>query len=382
MHGRRFTLGALASILCMCASRASCTATPIIAQPGHAVRHVCLLQRGTHSARRRPHLRNSVARPRPQRNAVAPQFAASRHAEAMLPVLHNISASRTPEGELVFDTDGIGSQVVAHYSAKWRCGDADAHDRVDGLLAGLGDVPLAWSASLRHADRVDASGMCALALQLAVDAAPEAVLAAVSELAALGPASTKLSVRAVALRNKSSSPVAAKVRMLLPLGAWMAVLDALLAAELHKTLKSLPPVPGFWERAVAGTAASASYLAHWARLLVEKGLDCESRGAVLFTDVRTFYDCVNVTTAVMAALAHGLPAAVGAAAIRHQLLSHIDVVVSDVHVGTLARRGIGALTGSRVAGALGRVVIRSLAEHLHSARGRTALRMYAESTLR
>lgn len=176
------------------------------------------------------------------------------------------------------DTADIGERVLSHFSTKWRCADADAHDRVNMLLAGLGDAAPEWSASdlesassqLRHADRVDPSGICVAALRTAIEAAPAAVLAAVSELASSGPAQQQLAVRAVALGKKSASPLVTKVRMLLPLGAWLALLDALLAASIHKVLAGLPPVPGLWEGATAGLTASASYLSHWTRLVVEK----------------------------------------------------------------------------------------------------------------
>lgn len=69
----------------------------------------------------------------------------------------------------------------------------------------------------------------------------------------------------------------------------------------------------------------------------------------------------------------GLPAPVGAAVVRHQLLPPIDVHVADVRVGELPRRGLGALTGSRTAGALGRFVLRGLAEHLATHRAHAAV---------
>lgn len=108
------------------------------------------------------------------------------------------------------------------------------------------------------------------------------------------------------------------------------------------------------------------------KLHVEKGLDAGSSGAAVITDVRMFYDGIDVAKAVMSAVSRGLAAPVGAAVVRHQLLPPIDVFVADVRVGELPRRGLGALTGSRTAGALGRFVLRDLAEHLASSRAHSA----------
>lgn len=113
------------------------------------------------------------------------------------------------------------------------------------------------------------SRVCALALQMAVDAAPERILAAAADHAASGRAAKQLTVRGVALGKKSASPAVSKVRMLLPPGAWMELLDALLAAARHHVVDSLPPVRGFCECAVSGRESSASYLAHSSRLLIE-----------------------------------------------------------------------------------------------------------------
>lgn len=324
-----------------------------------------------------------------RRRAAVRRTAARRGNVAPVSVLRGISALRTSDGDHVVDTERIGERILSHFAAKWRCADADAHERVDVLLAGLGDAAPQWtesdletaSSALRHADRVDSSGVCVGVLRVAARVAPTAVLAAVSELAVRGAAPLRLAVRAVALGKKSASPLVTKVRMLLPMGAWLSLVDALIASSVHRLLDSLPPVPGFWEGATAGVESSASYLSHWARLVVEKGLDWGSRGAMLFTDIRTFYDCVDVTTSVMAAVAHGLPREVGAAAVRHQLFTQIDVTVSDIHVGSISRRGIGAMTGSRVAGALGRVVVRSLAEHLHRVRGHSAVRFFDDTPM-
>lgn len=96
------------------------------------------------------------------------------------------------------------------------------------------------------------------------------------------------------------------------------------------------------------------------------------------TDRRTFYDGIDVAKAVMPAVSRGLPPAIGAAAVRQQLLPLIDLYVSEVCVGALPRRGLGALTGSCVAGALGRHILRGLAEHLVASRAHAALTTFED----
>lgn len=140
---------------------------------------------------------------------------------------------------------------------------------------------------------------------------------------------------------------------------------------------SLQPLDELWECGIAGSSNSALHLAHCVKLMLEKPLDNSSTGAVVQTDIRTFYDKIDVGRAVMEAASRGLPPAIAAAAVRHQLLPCIQTHAADVCVGQLGRRATGALTGSRTAGALGRVVVRALAEHLSVARHASACTLYS-----
>lgn len=188
-------------------------------------------------------------------------------------------------------------------------------------------------------------------------------------------------IRAVALGKKSPLPIVSKVRVLLPLGVWMTVLDILISGALHELCDAQPAMPECWECGVAGAGNSASHTAHFAKPMVEKSLDAFSTGALVLTDIRTFYDKIDVGRAIMDASACGLPPHTAAAALRHQLLPRISLHAADVCVGQLSRRATGALTGSRTAGALGRVVVRALAEHLSAARRASMRSLFGSSPM-
>lgn len=166
----------------------------------------------------------------------------------------------------------------------------------------------------------------------------------------------------------------AKMRVLLPLGTILTVVDVLLSRELHSVCDSraVPP-PSFWECAVPGEAHSASHLAHSVRLLVEKGLDTASTFAVLQTDIATFYDKVDVIKAAEVAVAGGLRQSVVTATILHQLLSCVSCRLAGADERRLEQRTSGALIGSRTAGALGRFVVHKLASHVCRVRASSAL---------
>lgn len=134
--------------------------------------------------------------------------------------------------------------------------------------------------------------------------------------------------------------------------------------DLHRLSDSFLAVPGQLEGCVPAPGRSASDVAHLGRLFIEKSLDMASRGCLLQSDIRAFYDGIEVVKAASCAAAEGLPHSVAAAAIRHQLAPQIRIKVAGLQGGLLAHRTSGAMTGSRPAGALGRFVIRTLGQHL------------------
>lgn len=136
------------------------------------------------------------------------------------------------------------------------------------------------------------------------------------------------------------------------------------SADLHATCDALPTPIAFIEGAGRGVVVAASRVAHFTRLFLEQGLDSGSMGAACQTDVRTFYDHIDVVQAASVAAAGGALSAVAGAAVLSQLLVGIRARVPGAAACTIGRRTEGALTGSRVACALGRFVVRKLAAHL------------------
>ena len=96
-------------------------------------------------------------------------------------------------------------------------------------------------------------------------------------------------------------------------------------------------------------------------LTIEKSLDLKSNCAIAQQDVMQHYDTLQLTSIYRWLRAKGCNAAIAGASLRHQLLPALKVTVRG-HVDYVYNRCIGALTGSRVAGQLGRVPIQ---ETLH-----------------
>lgn len=92
---------------------------------------------------------------------------------------------------------------------------------------------------------------------------------------------------------------------------------------------------------------------------MKKGLDSGSSGAIAQGDIKQYYDHVDPVRCGAWLLERGCCPELVGAAVRHQLMPRVEVAIasSRAEVGDRAR---GALTGSRVAGALGRVAVRDV----------------------
>ena len=97
-------------------------------------------------------------------------------------------------------------------------------------------------------------------------------------------------------------------------------------------------------------------IAHGLSSVVEKGLDYESKGAVAQSDIRQFYDSVNLLRIFRYLVSKGLPKSLAAACMRHQLLPQINVKFG-AYSTCVGNRSVGCLTGSRLAGMAARVPV-------------------------
>ena len=124
----------------------------------------------------------------------------------------------------------------------------------------------------------------------------------------------------------------------------------------------LPPVLGCWVGARPGTQALE--IAHGLHLVLEKGLDSKSRAAIAQQDIQSFYDTMRLLRIVKWLEHHGVPAPDVECLWRHQLIPEVVLHIGSVQVA-VGNRCMGGLTGSPVAGVLGRVPVESMIASRH-----------------
>ena len=145
------------------------------------------------------------------------------------------------------------------------------------------------------------------------------------------------------------------VRAILPMPAFLQVADVLVSDRLHQCIDSFLPVPtGVMVSARPRTQGAEVSFA--LQLAVEKSLDNGSKGAIAQCDVQAHYDTVNGLKVTNWLNAKGADKALTAAALRMQLVCKVSLQSGAMNI-VISNRSNGSLTGSRVAGAWGRVPV-------------------------
>ena len=145
------------------------------------------------------------------------------------------------------------------------------------------------------------------------------------------------------------------IRAVLPMPAFLQVADVLVSNRLHTFIDTCLPVP-------AGAMVSArpktqgAEVSFAVQLAVEKSLDNGSKGAIAQCDVQAHYDTVSGLKITNWLNNKGADRAVTTTALRMQLVCKVSLQSGAMNI-VIGNRSNGSLTGSRVAGAWGRVPV-------------------------
>ena len=145
----------------------------------------------------------------------------------------------------------------------------------------------------------------------------------------------------------------------MPLPSILQLADVILAGAVRDWIAGVLPCPvSCFEGAVAHTQPLD--IAHGLSLAIEKGLDDHSQLGIAQADVQQYYDSLNVVQLALWLHHEGMAAPWAAAIVRLQMLPVIYVTAGECRAA-VGVRSAGSLTGSRVAGALGRIPLLSVA---------------------
>lgn len=175
-------------------------------------------------------------------------------------------------------------------------------------------------------------------------------------------------------------PSTGQLRAILPMRPIVQLLDVLLSARLQQFITSvLPPEPRLCVGAVPGSQVLD--ITHSFQLLWERFADDRSTGGLAQGDIATYYDTIGVLRIARDPRTAGLDRGIVQAVVLMQMCAPIRLSVVGVPAcGALQipRRTWGSLTGTRVAGALGRWPTETTARELLAAQPAAGVRVGAD----
>ena len=148
-----------------------------------------------------------------------------------------------------------------------------------------------------------------------------------------------------------------KVRLILPQGALAEVIDVILAARVHTLIERNLPTPSCCF--IGGRPRTQPMdIAHTLQCCIEKSLDLRSQGAIAQGDIQQFYDSLPMLKIFEWLIQADAGDALAAAVMRHQLVGTVFICLpAAIVTAAVHSRCVGGLTGSRVAGAGGRIPV-------------------------
>ena len=173
---------------------------------------------------------------------------------------------------------------------------------------------------------------------------------------------SSFTVSACAFGKESGTTSASAIRVIVPQVAVLQILDSLLSIKLDSFLSTcFKPCSMVWEGARPRTQMMD--IVSGLTLLVEKSLDLESQGAIAQEDVKQHYDTIHLVRIYNWLVSQGMSSVLAATFLRHQLLPSIQIFIFGSKA-TIRNRCRGGLTGSRLAGQLGRIPVRATIDML------------------
>ena len=203
--------------------------------------------------------------------------------------------------------------------------------------------------------RRGSDGICVGILELLFIAQPQVFCVWFSNVLASFMSMSECTVSASAFGKVSNFSQLEDVRVIMPLPAIMQLADVVISQRLDSFLIEC------WPRSAmvmecARPRTQVMDIAFAVSMLIEKDLDLGSQGGFAQADVRQHYDTLSMIRIYRWLLRKGCDRALASCALRLQLAPCVFITLGSFS-SRVSSRCIGGLTGSRVAGQLGRIPV-------------------------
>jgi hypothetical protein len=296
-----------------------------------------------------------------------------RHLHTVETVYLTNEANRGKGGQLSFDETEIINEIRHTFSQKWRTTRHEDWVRIcDSVFAAEGSQLNFTSADVGQAiDRIgdhqkfDAHGVCIQAIKMIHIAHPDKLMSLLRRCAADTAQINALKVSGKAFGKQTKRTSAKNMRAILPLPSVLQVLDGLVARQLDTEIsQAIQQAPENLIGARRGTQCLD--ILHPLQLISEKCNDTGAQFTVGQMDIAAYYDNLPFIKLHRWLTQNISNATLAAKALRLQAFPQITIATSTTTT-QFKHRTCGGITGSRVAGQLGRIPVETaLRDNTHN----------------
>ena len=272
----------------------------------------------------------------------------------------------TVDGVDHVDQDVWGPAVCEHFGRKWGIDRVQSCQELLNFITPHEGNPIPLTPcivteafeKLAHRDRIDENGVSVSSLHMVFGARPACVLQMLLDLISSTNSMSQFDIRALVFGKASSKSPLEELRAILPLPALMQALDAVLLVYFSPIVDRIfPRLDGIFVGAQPHTQCLD--ISHGLQAVIEKGLDLEGMAAVGQQDIASFYDSLPMLLVAQRLVHAGVPASAVSCLLRHQVCPSVSVQFGAVRC-CISGRCMGGLTGSRVAGLIGRIPVEDM----------------------
>ena len=268
-------------------------------------------------------------------------------------------------GKSVFDLDRCAQLIAKHFEGKMASKQAAVREVLQNAVFAHDGKPTSFTeenirSAINRLPRklvIDHHGVSIFAFLMLFDVQPAAFTSFVNSFLGSSVAVGKLTVYGKPLGKTDMLPEIKDIRLILPQGSLMSILDVLLATSLDAFIdKSFPRTANDHVFVGARPKTQILDITFTCQTAVEKAIDNLSKGAIAQCDVEKYYDSLPIFKLFRWLINEGFNIAHACAIIRHQSFTTLLVSMQYSQLRPKVHgRCVGGLTGSRVAGALARI---------------------------
>jgi hypothetical protein len=264
-------------------------------------------------------------------------------------------------------------EVKHEYENKWGVYNLQLRQEINDILNGSDGVGIGIGIEdvshardcIKKPSKLDHYGICPLSICMLAFVQPDVICSFLNTVVSSRELISTVTIQGRLFAKSTGAVLASKTRAILPLPAILTILDCILFNMWEPVVDALfPAVASVFIGARPHTQTLD--IMHGLQGVIEKGLDSHGQAAIAQMDIRRYYDSIPIVRIYRYLVGMDCSRARAACLLRLHCSTPIELSFDAGSIRVLSRT-VGALTGTRTAGLLGRIPVEDVIKHRHSA---------------